>query len=178
MKYDWLHGTLATLAILFPACIAQAAPKAVPDLQALFPDAATPLHIERTTSLTLGTDGLLTLSSVRFEPARSGPTWCGVVLSAPSRPPQAVVTIGVESTEHLACDGLSQAGLMPDDGPVRRIGLIYRTHAGKVAGVRPIVLTRDPRSQRWTLDDLVSGGLAELPGKPSLGMMRQALAHH
>ena len=148
-----------------------------------FPEASGPLWLDRRIALHVPRGETLTLVSLRFAPA-AGRTeavntiWCGVTIEARDTPPAPLIAVGEGATEAVSCDGLEAAGTMPpgDDG-APRIALLYRTHSPNAAGITPVVLAKNLGEPRgWGIDDAMTARVSELPGRPTLGRLRQALA--
>jgi hypothetical protein len=175
---------LATTVWLAPAGAAASGQAELAAAQALFPEAKPPLKPDgapRTIALTA--DTTLELTDLRFAP-RPGlseavdTTWCGVVLRSAGRPAQGLITIGTNDTEALSCGGLSEAGAVPRDGPVLRIGLVYRTFSPNAAVATPVVLARDPATLTWSIDTSLSEHLAEQGEQATLARIRRDLGSH
>jgi len=136
---------------------------------AQFADAAGPASLDRTVRLAAGGGTQATIiTSWRFEPATGltearNVAWCGVQLDA-----QTLTTIGRGATEAVSCEGLADAGALPDG----RIGLIYHTASPNARSLTAVVLVRG--GQAWRVDEAATERLQDL-APANLSAVRQAL---
>lgn len=81
---------------------------------------------------------------------------CGLVIVAPGRRPQGVVTVGTGVTEATpSCDAVLAVGAVPAAavGAVRRIGAIHAISSRNAARGRAAVVLRRDGAGTWSVDD-------------------------
>ncbi len=146
-----------------------------------FPEASAAAAPERTVRFQMERVKEAVVASYRFKP-RPGLTqwfiaqWCGVTVSTGRATSRPILAIGTGVTGSVTCLGLKDAGSMPPDGPIRRIGLVYRTASPNFPGVTAVLLALDPVTGEWTVDHHHDVAFDHILPAPSLASMRRILS--
>ena len=146
-----------------------------------FPEASETVAPERTVRLPTGRGDEAEVASYRFKP-RPGLTqwfvaqWCGVTVSTSRATSKPILVIGTGVTGSVTCQGLKDAGTMPPDGPVKRIGLVYRTASPNFPGVTAVLLASDPATGTWVVDHNHDDAFSRILPSPDLASMRRILS--
>ena len=147
-----------------------------------FPEASAATAPERTTRFPIGQGNEAVVASYRFKP-RPGLTqwfvaqWCGVTIAMGRATSKPILVIGTGVTGSVTCQGLKDAGPMPSDGPVKRIGLVYRTASPNFPGVTLVLLALDPATGEWTVDHGHDDAFDHILPAPDLASMRRILSN-
>ncbi len=146
-----------------------------------FPEASAAIAPESTVRFSLGQCDQTMVASYRFEP-RPGLTqwfmahWCGVTVSTSRTTSKPILVIGTGVTSGDTCEGLKNAGPMPPDGSVKRIGLVYRAASPNFPGVTPVLLASDPAAGGWIVDHGHDDAFSRILPAPNLDAMRRILS--
>jgi len=96
-------------------------------------------------------------------------------MHAGTAPDQGIIVIGIGETETVSCDKLAEAGPMPAEKGVPRIGLIYQTHSPNSPSIDAAILKFDLASKTWSLDEPSTIIVENLNVNLTLAAMRAAL---
>ena len=147
-----------------------------------FPEASAATVPERTVRFPIGRGNEAEVASYRFKP-RPGLTqwlvaqWCGVTVSTSRATSKPILVIGTGVTGSVTCQGLKDAGPMPPDGPVKRIGLVYRTASPNFPGVTAVLLASDPATGAWAVDHGHDDAFNHILPTPDIATMSRILTH-
>ncbi len=121
----------------------------------------------------------LSLLPVRFQPGKPSfinqQNWCALAIGSPDRPIATVVTVGVDWTGTVSCNGLRAAGELPAAHGVPRFALIYAASSPNTQVAVPVILRWNAASGRVELDEEASRRIDEAGQGGSLARIRSAL---
>ena len=156
------RARLAAAVLMLAATDSGARP--VRDAAGLFPTSGTPQAAGATTVVRVGAGAadVVRISPVTFlsRPGTNGgegsKSMCGLVIVAPGRRPQGVVTVGTGVTEATpSCDAILAVGAVPATagGTVRRVGAIHAVSSRNAASGRAAVVLRRDGAGNWSVDN-------------------------
>jgi hypothetical protein len=139
------------------------AAQSIESARSLFPTDVTPRQAGATTVVRVGTTAAdaLRISPVTFisrpgtNDDEGSKSMCGLIIVAPGRQPQGVVTVGTGVTDATpSCDAVLAIGAVPAPlgGTVRRIGIIHAVSSRNAANGRTAVVLRRDSAGNWSVD--------------------------
>jgi hypothetical protein len=153
----------------------------------LFPALEEPVVSGRPVSITVSSrpGDVVQLTPITFLskpgtniPAEGSKPMCGLVIDAPGRPREGLVTIGTGQTEATpGCEAVLAIGGLPaaSGQSARRIGLIHATLNRNVPNNREIVVLSRDDAGRWVRDDRVTERVNNKIRRVTIAEMRRLL---
>jgi len=93
---------------------------------------------------------------VRFEPKDSllaHSYRCGLIFRSSKTIHQSLITVGINATETLSCDGISSIGLIKDNNKAQHIGIIYNYRSPNAEFRGSIIVSKDSKTGKWFVNE-------------------------